>query len=112
MHRKTTGTPSKTAQSPQVVGAAGRSALFFCYLFFWANKRKVEIPRASTKAEKRYFIGASAGVQPKNMYPFHILAQKFYLRFAFLPFFIPLPHVSAYNFHRYYYSPVFAHLTW
>jgi hypothetical protein len=30
---------SKTAQSPQVVGAAGKTAFFFG-TFFWASKRK------------------------------------------------------------------------
>jgi hypothetical protein len=43
---------------------------FLLLLFFWANKRKVKIPRATTKAEKLHFIRVSEGVQPKNMHPF------------------------------------------
>lgn len=46
----------------------------FTVLFipFFLNSLEGSRTRATTKAEKRYFIGASAGVfQPKNMYPFH-----------------------------------------
>jgi hypothetical protein len=39
MLQKTHPYLSKTAQSPQVVGAAGKTAFFFG-TFFWASKRK------------------------------------------------------------------------
>jgi hypothetical protein len=39
MLQKTNPYLSKTAQSPQVVGAAGKTAFFFG-TFFWASKRK------------------------------------------------------------------------
>jgi hypothetical protein len=39
MLQKTHAYLSKTAQSPQVVGAAGKTAFFFG-TFFWASKRK------------------------------------------------------------------------
>jgi hypothetical protein len=39
MFQKTHPYLSKTAQSPQVVGAAGKTAFFFG-TFFWASKRK------------------------------------------------------------------------
>jgi hypothetical protein len=39
MFHKTNPYLSKTAQSPQVVGAAGKTAFFFG-TFFWASKRK------------------------------------------------------------------------
>ena len=38
---------------------------FLLLLFFWASKRKVKIPRATTKAKEVYLICASAGVQAR-----------------------------------------------
>jgi hypothetical protein len=49
---------SKTAQSPQVVGAAGKTAFFFG-TFFWASKRKYRCRANVTSSSRRERISDS-----------------------------------------------------